>query len=93
MKLDITYDEHKAAANLKKHGVSFDEAATTFLDELAISYSDEAHSDPGDERLINIGYSTGLRLLFVVHNENGTQIRIISARPATPAERALYEEA
>jgi len=93
MPLNIQYDERKAAINLRAHGVSFDEAGTTFFDTQAISYSDEAHSAPGDERYINLGLSTSLRLLFVVHNEEDGVIRIISARPATPAERALYEEA
>jgi hypothetical protein len=51
------------------------------------------HSQPGDDRFVNLGLSTSLRLLFVVHNEEDGLIRIISARPATPAERDLYEEA
>ena len=50
MPLNIQYDEHKAAINLRIHGVSFDEAGTTFFDTRAVSYPDEAHSSPGDER-------------------------------------------
>jgi uncharacterized DUF497 family protein len=83
----------KAAANLVKHGVSFEEAASSFTDTNAASWHDQNHSSPGDERFINLGLSTSLRLLFVVHNEEDGLIRIISARPATPAERAIYEEA
>ena len=83
----------KAATNLAKHGVTFEEAATTFSDTNAASWYDGDHSSPGDERFINLGLSTALRLLFVVHNEEDGLIRIISARPATPAERDIYEEA
>jgi uncharacterized protein len=83
----------KAASNFAKHGVTFEEATTTFADPAAAGWYDEDHSSPGDERFINLGFSTSLRLLFVVHNEEDGLIRIISARPATPAERAIYEEA
>ncbi len=91
--LRFEYDPDKAASNLKQHGVSFDEAVTSFYDPNAASWHDADHSQPGDERFINLGLSTSLRLLFVVHNEEDGVIRIISARPATPAERDLYEEA
>jgi uncharacterized DUF497 family protein len=86
-------DPRKAATNLRKHGVSFPEAISSFYDTMACSLLDESHSEPGDERLLNIGLSSENRLLVVVHNEEDGTIRIISARPATPAERALYEEA
>jgi uncharacterized protein len=85
-------DPRKAAINLRKHGVSFDEAVTSFYDTLAISQTDATHSAPGDERFVNLGMSTKNRLLFVVHNDADGVIRIISARLATPAERKLYEE-
>jgi uncharacterized DUF497 family protein len=91
--LRFEHDPEKAAANFAKHGVSFEEAATTFFDPAAASWYDEDHSSPGDERFMNLGVSTSLRLLFVVHNEEDGLIRIISARPATPAKRAIYEEA
>ena len=83
----------KAATNLTKHGVSFEEAVSSFADTNAAGWHDQIHSSPGDERFINLGLSSSLRLLFVVHNEEDGLIRIISARPATPAERAIYEEA
>jgi uncharacterized protein len=86
------YDPRKAAINLRKHGVSFDEAITSFFDTAAISMTDPTHSVPGDERFVNIGMSTKNRLLFVVHNETDGLIHIISARLATPAQRELYEE-
>jgi hypothetical protein len=91
--LQFDSNPEKAAANLTKHGVSFDEAVTSFYDTNAASWHDADHSQPGDDRFVNLGLSTSLRLLFVVHNEEDGLIRIISARPATPAERDLYEEA
>jgi uncharacterized DUF497 family protein len=86
------YDPRKAAINLRKHGVSFDEAITSFFDTSMISMPDPAHSAAGDERSVYIGMSTKNRLLFVVHNEADGLIHIISARLATPAQRELYEE-
>jgi uncharacterized DUF497 family protein len=86
------YDPRKAAINLRRHGVSFDEAITSFFDRSMISMPDPAHSAAGDERFVYIGMSTKNRLLFVVHNEADGLIHIISARLATPAQRKLYEE-
>jgi uncharacterized DUF497 family protein len=91
--LRFEWDPEKAATNLRIHHVSFEEAASTFADTNAASWHDELHSAPGDDRFVNLGFSTSIRLLFVVHNEEDGLIRIISARPATPAERDLYEEA
>jgi uncharacterized DUF497 family protein len=91
--LRFEFDRRKAAANQRKHGVSFEEAIASFYDTHGRNWTDEEHSEPGDERFINLGRTTSLRLLYVVHNEEDGVIRIISARPATPAERALYEEA
>jgi len=87
------WNQQKEAINRRTHGVSFEEALTAFFDIGAKNWPDDAHSEPGDERWINLGLSTSLRLLFVVHNEEDGLIRIISARTATPAERDLYEEA
>jgi len=82
------WDERKAAANLKKHGVSFAEAATAFDDDLGAYYPDALH----DDRFILIGYSREQRLLFVVHAEvESDSIRIISARKATKHEKKHYE--
>jgi uncharacterized DUF497 family protein len=82
------WDAKKAATNLEKHGVSFEEAATTFEDELGAYYPDARH----EARFILIGYSQRRRLLFVVHAEvNLDTIRIISARKATRREKAHYE--
>lgn len=82
------WDPRKAGANLRKHGVSFEEAQTAFLDELGAYYPDRLHAN----RLILIGYSAKARLLYVVHAEvKADAIRIISARKATRNEKAHYE--
>ena len=82
------WDARKAAANVRKHGVSFEEASTAFEDELGAYYPDSVHED----RFILIGYSRFPRLLYVVHAEVTPEaIRIISARKATKHEKARYE--
>ena len=84
--------QKKNNTNLRKHGVSFDEAETVFEDERAITIYDEEHS--GDEdRFIIIGMSSKLRELTVCHcSRNGDEVtRIISARRATRSEAKLYE--
>ena len=82
------WDPKKAAANLKKHGVSFEEAQTAFADDLGAYYPDTLH----EGRFILIGYSKQRRLLYVVHAEVTVDfIRIISARKATKHEKAHYE--
>ena len=86
--MHFVWDRRKAAANLKKHGVSFEEASTTFDDELAAYFPDISDED----RFIVIGYSRRRRLLYVVHAEvDGDVIRIISARKATRHEKTRYE--
>ena len=85
------WDPAKAAANLRRHKVSFAEAASVFLDPLALTFSDPDPSDEED-REITIGLSSRQRTLFVSHCERGDRIRIISARKATRKERAQYEK-
>ena len=89
--MEVTWDQHKAAANLKKHKVSFEEASTVLADPLAITGADPDHSI-GEVRWITFGLSTRRRLLAVSHTEADDVIRIISARAATRPERRLYEE-
>lgn len=89
--MEFEWDAPKAAANLRKHGVSFDEAATVFLDQLAVSGQDPDHS-VGESRYITFGVSRLGRLLVVSHTYRSGGIRIISARRATRPERKLYEE-
>jgi uncharacterized DUF497 family protein len=86
----IEWDSQKAEQNLRKHGVSFEEAATAFDDPDGCYLRNEAPSY--EDRLILIGYSSQRRLLFVVHAEVGRDsIRIVSARKASPAQRRIYE--
>ena len=85
------WDDAKAAANLGKHGVSFEEAAEVFDDPYALEDMDAEHSYD-EKRFFVIGYSA-VRMLSVVFVERrGDVIRIISARLPTPAERKAYEE-
>ena len=91
MSLQFTWDPRKAAANLRKHGVGFPEAATAFADPLSLTILDPDHS-VGEERFVLIGQSERRRLVVVAHVERGDLIRIISARPATRRERKTYEE-
>ena len=88
--MQFEWDAAKAARNLAKHGVSFDEASTVFGDPLAGTIGDPSHS--GEEpRFITIGRSTSQRLITVAHAEREDRIRIISARRATRRERRNYE--
>ena len=85
------WDPVKAAANLFKHDVSFEEAATVFRDPLSATALDPDHSRD-EERFVTFGVSTSGRLLVVAHADRDDTIRIINARPATPGERRAYEE-
>lgn len=85
------WDSNKAASNLAKHGVAFEEAQTVFDDPLYVDFYDPDHSY-GEHRYIIIGESVQKRLLFVSYAERGDAVRLISAREATPAERKGYEE-
>ena len=87
----FTWDIQKAAANLKKHGVDFREAATAFGDLLSLTFPDEAHSQMED-RFLTIGISIQGHLLLVLHTEESDTIRIISARLATRREQRFYEK-
>ena len=91
MNIKFTWDEVKNKSNTKKHGVSFEEAQSVFLDENAQEFFDESHSDD-EERFLMLGISSNLRLLLVCHcyREADNTIRIISARKATTTERKEY---
>jgi uncharacterized DUF497 family protein len=85
------WDPEKAKKNLKKHGVSFEEASTIFDDPLYISFLDEEHSDE-EERHITIGMSVKARLLMAAHTARRNLTRLISARKATKNEEKFYNE-
>jgi hypothetical protein len=92
MSLRFSWDPRKAEANHRKHGVTFEEAATAFADPDSITVPDPDHS-VGEDRFILIGRSSKPRLVVVVHVELAQDsIRLISARPATRRERRIYEE-
>jgi uncharacterized DUF497 family protein len=91
MTLEFEWDEDKAASNEKKHGVTFEEAATVFADPFAAIFDDEAHSEE-EQREVIIGHSAKDRLILVSFTERAGAIRIISARRATKRERRDYEE-
>jgi len=85
------WDAKKASINIRKHGISFQEAATVFRDVLSATGSDPDHST-GEHRFVTFGLSEAGRLLVVSHTEEGGSIRIISARLATKREPRIYEE-
>ena len=89
--MTFAWDRRKSAANLKKHGVDFREAATIFYDPLSTTFPDESHSLI-EERFLTIGISVAGRILVVAHTEVDDTIRIISARLATQGETRFYEE-
>ncbi len=86
--MEIEFDPAKAVANLNKHGVSFEEAASVLLDPMGLARED-MHSEH-EPRWIMLGMSSGARLLVVVYTLRGNAIRIISARPATRTEAKQY---
>jgi len=87
--VEFEWDEDKAHANVRKHGVTFEEAAEVFFDPLAV-FGDA--TDNFEQRDFTLGYTIALRLLLVVHVERRSRMRIISARQATRSERQSYEE-
>ena len=91
---EFEWDPAKAASNARKHGVSFEDAATVFANDLLLSMLDDEHGG-GEERWISQGRTRDGRLLVVVHTwrelEDRTLVRIISARRTTPRERRRYE--
>ncbi len=90
MSLTFEWDEKKADDNLRKHGVSFDEAKTAFNDPFSVTIYDPDHSSD-EQRYIDIGLSSKGRLIVVSYSERGERIRIISSREATKKEQREYE--
>ena len=85
------WDTTKAAANQRKHRVSFEEAVSVFYDPSSVTGRDPDHSEQ-EERFITFGVSSAGRLLVVSHTHREDAVRVISARRATHAERKIYEE-
>ncbi len=91
MALGFTWDPAKAAANVRKHGVSFEGASTAFGDPQSITVPDPLDS-VAESRFALIGSTSRGLIVIVSHTERNDTIRIISARRATRRERATYEE-
>ncbi|MBC8031595.1 MAG: BrnT family toxin [Pyrinomonadaceae bacterium] len=89
--MKFEWDPKKARSNFRKHRVSFEEAVLVFSDILSFTYDDEAHSQ-AERRYATLGMSARRRVLVVAHTMRGEQVRIISAREATPRERRWYEK-
>ena len=89
--MEFEWNAEKAKINVKKQNVSFHEAGTVFNDPLSLTFPDPDHS-MGENRYIIIGMSSLGQVLVVAHTDRGTNIRIISARKATPKERRFYEQ-
>lgn len=86
------WDPRKAAANLKKHGIDFHEAATVLDDTFSTTFPDTDHSSLDEPRLLTIGTSIRERIVVVAHTVQDDTMRIITARRATRQERRFYEE-
>ncbi|MFH1739845.1 MAG: BrnT family toxin [bacterium] len=89
--MQFDWDPGKAWSNVRKHGLSFEEAATVFYDPFSATFDDPDHSDD-ESRFITVGYSSQNRLCVVVHTERESTLRIISARQTTAQERKRHEE-
>ncbi|MEI8348278.1 MAG: BrnT family toxin [Pseudomonadota bacterium] len=89
--MDIIWDPVKANINLKKHGISFEEAATVIHSTMSVTIDDDSISI--EQRFVTIGESVKMRVIMVVHTYRDEEIiRIISARKATKKEQKIYEE-
>jgi uncharacterized DUF497 family protein len=90
MGIEFEWDPAKAEANVRKHGISFEEATTAFFDKLSFTIPDPLHSED-EARFVLLGQTSTGQLIVVVHVDRGARIRLISARPATRKERRQYE--
>jgi uncharacterized DUF497 family protein len=89
--MKIEWDPNKARSNLRKHRVSFEEAASALHDTMSVTGADPDHS-AGEFRYVTFGMSAMGRVLVIAHTDTSETIRIISARRANKGERKLYEE-
>ena len=92
--IEFEWNEEKALKNIKKHGISFEEASSSvFYDDFAVQFYDKEHSELGEDRFLLLGLSNHSRLLMVCNCEklSGEVLRIISARKATKNEKKFYK--
>jgi len=92
MKISFQWDDKKSKSNQRKHGITFEDAATVFGDSLSLTVPDPAHTRPSEARFITIGQSRQGKIIVVIHCDREEEIRIISAREAASGERNDYEE-
>jgi uncharacterized DUF497 family protein len=92
MYLPIVWDEKKNQENIKKHGISFQEALPVFYDPYLMEFYDEKHSTATEDRYIVFGTIQGTIVLYAVYTERKGQIRLIMARRAQPQEETLYDK-
>ncbi len=90
--IEFEWNPVKEASNIRKHGISFEEAKSVFYDEFAVQFYDSENSGFGEDRFLMLGLSNESRMLMICHCErnSGNTIRIISARKATKKERKFY---
>ena len=89
--MEFEWSHKKTVSNIRKHGISFEEATSVFSDILAFTYDDEVHSRI-ERRYATLGMSNHGEVLVVAHTMRGERVRIISARKATPREKRWYEK-
>ncbi len=90
--IKFEWDSTKESKNIKKHGISFEEASSVFYDDFAVQFYDESHSELEEDRFLMLGVSNKAKMLMVCYCErqSGNRLRIISARKATKNERKFY---
>lgn len=89
--MEFEWDSGKATTNKRKHGITFQEAATVFGDPLAITFNDPDHS-VDEQRFLTFGTTKAGKMVIVSHTESSSKMRMISARSMTRQERKIYEE-
>jgi uncharacterized protein len=90
--IKFEWDKKKESANIKKHGISFEEASSVFYDDFAVQFYDDSHSELEEDRFLMLGMSNKAKMLMVCYCErlSGNVLRIISARKATKNEQKFY---
>ena len=90
--IKFEWDSTKESTNIKKHGISFEEASSVFYDDFAVQFYDESHSELEEDRFLMLGVSNKAKMLMVCYCErqSGNRLRIISARKATKNEQKFY---
>jgi hypothetical protein len=90
--IKFEWDKKKESTNIKKHGISFEEASSVFYDDFAVQFYDDSHSELEEDRFLMLGMSNKAKMLMICYCErlSGNVLRIISARKATKNEQKFY---